>query len=794
MRRINASWALLASLISLGFLCGLALGQDLGTYENFNISFDYPSKWKIQSEKGNSSLGNVTIYTQTIAQSKIILNTIVVSWVKGDLGNNTEAIANYVVLLLKADGNFTDFKVIDDSPLQIDGTYAASRVIDCVNLYGYPHTFRFAGYVSPESKRLITVSTLSLKSQDDEVTFRRITDTLKDSTTNRPPGTIGLEADKQSVQQSGTDVTWKAKASDPDGDTVLYKFLVKGPASNNNWSEKTDWSSANKWTWRTDERDIGENQIAVWVKDDSGDEKTESGGYDNYKIETFVIEERALDHKPQVHSLKSDRPSPQKAGTPITWATSATDIVNNVIYYKYWLIGPSTGGNWSPMTEWITDSTWTWNTTDSDIGENQVRVWVRDGSYAGEDSYDNSMSSEFVIEKRSSPPSNPNPEPLNYSPSIPTKTEWEKKFGEAGFDVGYYVLSTGDSGYLMTGSTESEGSGDRDLLMQKVNPGGNVDWKKVLGGSGRDEGRSIIGTDDEGHIIAGYTRSYGAGGSDVWLIKVDANGEVNWDRTFGGPEDDEAYSIVKTTDGDYLVAGYTSSFGNGGKDLWVLKINSKGNMEWNKTFGMGGDEEGRYLMSTKDGGCLITGYTKSKGLGGKDIWVLKLDPEGNEEWENVFGIQKKAAGRPNDDIGSGVLECANGGYLLVGTGKDDGNANADLWLVKMDFNGTKEWDKCFGGSKDDHGNAIISTKDEDGYMLSGSTKSLGGGGYDAWLIRTDSGGDEVWNRTMGGSLDDQALSVVATNDGGFLLVGLRDGNRYSSGTWQEGDAWMDKEK
>ena len=121
---------------------------------------------------------------------------------------------------------------------------------------------------------------------------------------------------------------------------------------------------------------------------------------------------------------------------------------------------------------------------------------------------------------------------------------------------------------------------------------------------------------------------------------MDSMGETEWDRTFGGSKDDEGYSIVKAKDGDFLITGYTIPSGKGGRDLWVLKINSKGNKQWDKTFGMAGDEEGRCLINTKDGGYLVVGYTKSKGTGGKDIWVLKLDSQGNDQWENIFGTQR----------------------------------------------------------------------------------------------------------------------------------------------------------
>ena len=203
---------------------------------------------------------------------------------------------------------------------------------------------------------------------------------------------------------------------------------------------------------------------------------------------------------------------------------------------------------------------------------------------------------------------------------------------------------------------------------------------KAIGGEKLEGGSSLIQTSDGGYAITGFTFSFGAGGHDIYVVKLDANGKLQWTRTIGGPERDAGFSLIQTSDGGYAITGFTESFGAGGADVYVVKLDAKGNLQWTKTIGGPKDDWGRSLIQTSDGGYAITGFTKSFGAGSGDVYLVKLDANGNLQWT-------KTIGGPGDEAGPSLIQTSDGGYTIAGATNSFGAGEWDVYVVKLDKNG-----------------------------------------------------------------------------------------------------------
>lgn len=348
-------------------------------------------------------------------------------------------------------------------------------------------------------------------------------------------------------------------------------------------------------------------------------------------------------------------------------------------------------------------------------------------------------------------------------------TLWTRTYGGASSDYGYSIQQTfPDGGYIITGSTFSFGEGSYDVYYLKTDANGEVDWVRTYGGTGTDHGASVQQALDGGYIIAGYTNSSGAGGYDVLLAKTDSSGVVDWAYTYGGAADDRGWCVQQTLpDSGYIVAGYTETVGAGGGDAFVIRTDAGGGLLWANPYGGTAWDEARCASQTfPDSGYIIAGTTSSSGAGADDVYLIKIDADGDSLWTRTYG---GAAGENGYEVRQTFPDS---GYIIIGNTYSFGAGNSDVYLVKTDQDGDTLWTRTFGGTSVEYGYSIQQTSPEVGYIIAGSTRSFGEGNYDAYIIKTDADGDPIWTRTYGGSAYDDGYSVCQTApDSGYVICG-----------------------
>lgn len=363
--------------------------------------------------------------------------------------------------------------------------------------------------------------------------------------------------------------------------------------------------------------------------------------------------------------------------------------------------------------------------------------------------------------------------------------QWQKTFGGSIWEEGYLVKQTSDGGYIIAGRTEWY-YGDRpwerssDVYLIKTDPNGNTKWQRTFGGTDEEWGYSVQQTSDGGYIITGGTSSFDAVLRDVYLVKTDSVADLQWQKTFGGSGDDCGRSVQQTSDEGYIIAGYTSSFDHGNYDICLIKIDSGGSKEWQKTFGGMGADHGYAVQQTCDNGYIIASMTNSFGTGRWDVYLIKTDSAGNLLWQKTFD-------RSAWDNCKSVQQTFDRGYIIAGTTCScraadpnlcDPNVSSldpniwdfNVYLIKTNPDGNDMWQKTFGGSNWDGGFSVQQTIDG-GYIISGSTYSFDTRDYDVYLIKTNSAGIMQWEKTLGGSNDEYGYSVRQTIDRGYIIVG-----------------------
>ena len=355
--------------------------------------------------------------------------------------------------------------------------------------------------------------------------------------------------------------------------------------------------------------------------------------------------------------------------------------------------------------------------------------------------------------------------------------EWNRTFGGNWDERGCSVIETSEGNYLITGYTSSRGAGGFDVLLLKTNTYGIELWRKVFGGSDEDKGFSVLEASDGGYLIAGFTNSFDVGGGDVWLIKTYANGNEDWNETYGGTGSQCGYSVSPCGSG-YVVVGFDNQWGEEANyDFYVVRIWQDGSKYWSKTYGFDGDDIARGVS-----GLVVAGWTKKPGSVFSDIYCMELDDSGNIDWDKIHGGS-------GDDWAESITRTSDWHYVIAGAthGLDSTKVFTDVLLMKIDWSsGNVIWTKTYGGDREDVGRSVQQTSDG-GYIITGWTKSFGAGDYDVWLIKTDADGNEQWNMTFGGSGSDQGESVEQTSDGGYIITGYTDS--YGAG---RDDLWLIK--
>ncbi|MDP2687884.1 MAG: hypothetical protein Q8O62_11715 [Aequorivita sp.] len=392
------------------------------------------------------------------------------------------------------------------------------------------------------------------------------------------------------------------------------------------------------------------------------------------------------------------------------------------------------------------------------------------------------------------------------------EVEFVKTFGGSESDEAVSVVEAADGGFVILGTTRSSNGditdrsgNDSDYWLLKITKAGEIVWSKTFGGSNDESATRITKTNDGGYLLSGYTTSSDGdvsgneGFQDYWILKVDAAGNKVWDKNFGFTGSDQAYKAFETSDGGYFITGFfdVSASGGAGNDMqkgtlhgvgefWGIKLAADGTKQWRRYFGGSNNDRSYDAVETDDGGFLMTGtsesvdFDKTDPKGSYDYWAVRLTPAGDLVWTKSFGGAEI-------DNSYASMKTNDGNYIMVGDSRSSDQdvtsprGNADAWMIKFDDNGTKIWQKSFGGSQFDTTHSIVQRSNGD-YILSGHSRSSDGdltvnnGVNDAWILVVDKNGGLKFEKSIGGSGLDFASEAIETSDGNILAVGDSESN------------------
>lgn len=343
---------------------------------------------------------------------------------------------------------------------------------------------------------------------------------------------------------------------------------------------------------------------------------------------------------------------------------------------------------------------------------------------------------------------------------------FEKVYGGSGDDIGYDIKQTYDGGYIILGETDSYGQGGTDLILIKTDSIGNVEWSKTYGGGLDDEqsgnqAGSVEIAPDSGFVVCATTLSFGAGNEDVYVFKTDKDGVLEWTKTYGGTGEDRGFAIRNTTDGNFIIAGETGSFGVGARNVYIIKIDNNGDTLWTKTHGQSLLNQAYDIIESNDGGFLVTGYYADGGGVGGPL-LLKLDNVGNQVWLKVYDYGGGAGGR-----GNAVVELDSTVAII---GMHLGVASENINVIYTDSLGNILWNKTYEGSS--NGTRLdINVSSGNSLVVTGQTSSFGMGSGDIFLIELDLSGNKILEKTFGGTAFDRAYSIIENKFNEYVLLG-----------------------
>lgn len=348
------------------------------------------------------------------------------------------------------------------------------------------------------------------------------------------------------------------------------------------------------------------------------------------------------------------------------------------------------------------------------------------------------------------------PEPLTLTKA------WSFVDGDAFNDLAFAVTALPDDAFAVAGNIGTGSDGSNDALVVALDRSGRELWRQRFDGTKHDNLRGMTRVTGGGMAVAG-SKWMGSDRNDVWVARLDDQGAVLWEKVFGGPSDDFIYGIAPLSGGELVVAGWTSSKGAGGRDILVARLNSRGDVLWERTFGGTADEEARAVAALDDGSMRVVGWSRSNSSGKSAMLVLALDANGENLWE-------RSVGGDDDDVINAVAALPDGGLVLAGSSKSLGAKGGDVWVLALDRNGRTRWERTIGGERAETANGIT-VLDDGSVVVAGVTASKGSGGYDMWVVGLSADGDYVWESVVGDRQNDVAQAVAELTDGSFAVVG-----------------------
>jgi hypothetical protein len=324
--------------------------------------------------------------------------------------------------------------------------------------------------------------------------------------------------------------------------------------------------------------------------------------------------------------------------------------------------------------------------------------------------------------------------------------------------------ATSDGGFIIAGSTRSFGAGGSDFYLIRTDAGGDTLWHRTYGGTGTDYARGVRQTPDGGFIVVGSSDVSGAGDYDAYVVKTDVAGDTVWTRHYGTANgNDRGSDIRQTPDGGYFIAGYTNSFGHGGNDGWLIKTDPNGNVLWESAYGWLGDEYFEKMGLNSDGGCILVGSTTSSTPPGWDAYMVRTKADGDTLWVSTFG-------GTGQDYGYCGVQTFDGGFMVVGA-NETATKGYEIYIRKLYPNGGLEWRRFYGGTDNEEAYSVRQVGSDSGYVVVGWTDSYGAGDWDVYLLRTDSAGDTLWTTTYGDSLRDWGWEIELLQHDEYIISG-----------------------